>query len=63
MTVEMAAIVIGVVNGFILLIKPIGRIHSRLDILDYRVQGLERDLARSAVMPYDEDAYRNRGDP
>jgi hypothetical protein len=40
------ALLIGLANGLILLVKPIPRVHSRLDVLESRLEYLEQMLAR-----------------
>lgn len=47
------AILIGLANGFILLIKPIARVHSRIDRNAQALEVLERDVVRimQAIAP------------
>lgn len=40
------AIVIGVANGALLLIRPIGRLHQRIDRLEYQVEDIRQDVDR-----------------
>lgn len=40
------AILIGIANGAALLIKPIGRLHDRIDDLESRQHRLEGDVGR-----------------
>lgn len=40
------AVVIGVANGLILLIRPVGRLHSRIDRLEYAQQDMAEDIAK-----------------
>jgi hypothetical protein len=56
MTIELLAVAIGALNGFILLVKPIGRLHTRLDLIEYRLGDVERHLAKRSSLGYDEDA-------
>lgn len=46
MTIEFLALVVGALNGFILLVKPIGRFHARLDVLEARLMRIEATLDR-----------------
>jgi outer membrane murein-binding lipoprotein Lpp len=52
MSIELFALVVGAINGFVLLVKPIGRIHSRIDLLEYRVAQLESDIAKMRSQGY-----------
>lgn len=56
MTIEVLAIAIAALNGFILLIKPIGRLHTRLDMIEYRLGDVEGHLAKLAGQSYDRDS-------
>ena len=38
------AVLIGLINGVILIIRPVGRLHLRIDRLEYRVADLKEDL-------------------
>lgn len=40
------AVLIGAANGVILLIRPIGRLHQRIDRLEYEQQDLAEDIAK-----------------
>lgn len=40
------AIVIGVANGALILIRPIGRLHQRIDRLEYQVEDMRGDVDR-----------------
>lgn len=44
MGVAELAILIGLVNGVILIIRPVSRIHSRIDKLEFRVDDLKEDV-------------------
>ena len=46
MGVAELAVLIGLVNGVILLIRPVGRIHSRIDRLEFRMDDLKEDVDR-----------------
>jgi hypothetical protein len=46
MSVELVALLVGLANGAIMLLKPIGRIHSRIDALEYHVQTISESLTR-----------------
>lgn len=39
------AVVIGLANGFILLVKPISRLHVRIDRNEIAIKNLEADFA------------------
>jgi len=38
------AVVIGLINGVILIVRPVGRLHSRIDRLEFRVDDLKEDV-------------------
>jgi len=40
------AVVIGVANGFILLVKPVARLHVRIDRNEQNIVHLQQDIAR-----------------
>lgn len=40
------ALLLGVANGLLLLLKPVGRLHSRIDHLEHSLVALERDVGR-----------------
>lgn len=40
------AIIIGVANGALLLIRPVGRLHQRIDRLEYQVEDMRGDVDR-----------------
>lgn len=40
------ALIIGMANGLILLVRPVGRLHSRIDRLEFRVDDLKEDVDR-----------------
>lgn len=40
------AVLVGVVNGLVLLVRPVGRLHSRIDRLEYRLDDLKQDVDR-----------------
>lgn len=40
------AVIIGLVNGVILIVRPIGRLHLRIDRLEYQVTDLKGDVDR-----------------
>lgn len=40
------AVIIGVANGFILLVKPIARLHVRIDRNEGNIVRLQQDFAR-----------------
>lgn len=40
------AVVIGVANGFILLVKPIARLHVRIDRNEQNITHMQQDLAQ-----------------
>jgi len=44
--VAQVAIVIGVANGVLLLLKPVARLHYRIDQNAHRLDALEKDMAR-----------------
>lgn len=46
-TIEFLALLIGISNGFILLVKPIPRVHNRLDLIEYRLTQIELKLDRN----------------
>lgn len=43
---EGAALLLGVANGFFLVVRPIGRIHSRIDQLEFQVATMSAALQR-----------------
>lgn len=53
---EATAIALGCVNGAILLIRPIARIHTRLDLQDAALAAISRQLDRLEQKVYDDDA-------
>lgn len=40
------AVLIGLVNGLILIIRPVGRLHLRIDRLEYQVTDIKGDVDR-----------------
>lgn len=40
------ALLVGMANGLILLVRPVGRLHSRIDRLEFRVDDLKEDVDR-----------------
>lgn len=48
MVVDLAliALAIGAMNGFVGLVKPIPRLHSRLDVLEAKIDSLQRQIDR-----------------
>lgn len=46
MGVAELAVLIGLANGIILLVRPIGRLHLRIDRLEYQVSDLKEDVDR-----------------
>lgn len=50
------AVAIGAINGLILIIKPVGRLHSRLDLLEFQQQDMAQDIAKilgaSGITPH-----------
>lgn len=46
MPLEVIALLVGLANGAIMLLKPISRIHSRIDALESRQRQLIESLAR-----------------
>ena len=44
MGVAELAVLIGLVNGVILIVRPVGRLHQRIDRLEYRVDDLKEDV-------------------
>jgi hypothetical protein len=53
MSIELAALLVGIANGVILLLKPIARLHSRLDLIEYRLVEIERLLDGMESEGYD----------
>lgn len=45
-SLEAIALCLGVANGFFLLVRPIGRIHSRIDALEYQANAMIASLQR-----------------
>lgn len=54
MSIELFALLVGALNGFILLVKPVGRIHSRLDLIEHRLLEVERHLAKLSSLGIDD---------
>ena len=50
---EMAALALGVFNGALLAIRPLTRFHSRLDVLEARLNQIEMTLSRLEGRLYD----------
>lgn len=48
------AVIIGVANGFILLVKPIARLHVRIDRNEGNITRLQQDVTRLQTL-VDED--------
>lgn len=46
MGVAELAVLIGLVNGVILIVRPVGRLHLRIDRLEYQVGDLKEDVDR-----------------
>ena len=46
MGVAELAVLIGLANGVILLVRPVGRLHLRIDRLEYQVADLKEDVDR-----------------
>lgn len=46
MSLETVALLLGVLNGFFLVVRPVGRIHSRIDALEYQSQMITASLQR-----------------
>ena len=44
--IAQVAIVIGVANGVLLLLKPVARLHYRIDQNAHRLDAVEKDMAR-----------------
>lgn len=40
------AVIIGLVNGVILIVRPVGRLHLRIDRLEYQVTDIKGDVDR-----------------
>jgi hypothetical protein len=40
-SIEQFAVFLGVVNALILIVKPVARLHARLDVLECKIQRLE----------------------
>ena len=40
------ALLVGMANGLVLLVRPVGRLHSRIDRLEFRVDDLKEDVDR-----------------
>jgi hypothetical protein len=55
MSIEVLAVCIGALNGFILLVKPVGRLHTRLDLIEYRLADIEKSIARLTGQSYSKD--------
>lgn len=52
---EAVAIALGCINGAVLLIRPIARIHTRLDLQDAALASISRTLDRLEAKVYDDD--------
>lgn len=46
MSAELIALLVGLANGAIVLIKPIGRIHSRIDSLECETRYIAESIQR-----------------
>lgn len=44
MNLSQLAVLIGVANGLLLLIRPVGRLHQRIDRLEYQVADMRGDV-------------------
>lgn len=48
---EVMVTVLALTNGFIVLVRPIGRLHARLDVLEERLGHVARTVDRIAAPP------------
>ena len=46
MNLSELAILLGLINGLILIVRPIGRIHSRIDRLEFQQEDQAQDIAK-----------------
>jgi len=46
MNLSEIAVFLGVLNGLILVIRPVGRIHSRIDRLEFQQEDMAQDIAK-----------------
>lgn len=53
---ELLAVILGCINGAVILIRPVARIHTRLDLQDAQLAAIARSLDRLERKVYDDDA-------